>query len=65
MDLSSESLFQMHYCFPKIIYKEIKMVTLFLIIDKLQIVTVYREINGGYLCWRAEIIHFASVLNDV
>lgn len=55
----------MHYSFLKIIYNEIKMVTFFLIIDKLQIVTVYGEINGGYLHWGAEMIHFAPVWNDV
>lgn len=38
---------------------------LFLIINKLQIVTVHREINGGYLRWGAEMIHFVSVWNDV
>lgn len=65
MDLSSGLLFQMHYCFLKIIYNEIKIITFFLIIDKLQIVAVYREINDGYLCWGAEIIHFAFEWNDV
>lgn len=66
MDLGSGSWFQMLCCFLKIIYNEIKMGSFFfLIINKLQIVTVHREINGGYLHWGAEMIHFVSVWNDV
>lgn len=41
------------------------MVASFLIIDEVQIVAVYREINGGYLHWEAGTIHFASAWNDV
>jgi len=39
----------MHSCFLEVVYNEIKTATFFLIIDKLEIVAVYREINGGYL----------------
>lgn len=48
----------MHYCFLDIIYDQIKTVTFLLVLEKLQVVAVHREIDGDYLHWGAEMIHW-------